>query len=198
MVARFWSGWGRGRGAWENLPMDGDADADIAAFRAEGYVKLGQLLPEATLRQLQASFRREQEIWRSVHANAQREALAAEQEGDHGWRSSGYFDVPRILETDDAYLELLEQPRLVALLRRAVSERRAWLEVGLVALPQLSMVLRARRRSEKTSWWSTCRGARCCRSPTTPSATGTAAAPTPDGVSAPTACLPTRAEPARS
>ena len=111
--------------------MDGDADADIAAFRAEGYVKLGQLLPEATLRQLQASFRREQEIWRSVHANAQREALAAEQEGDHdGWRSSGYFDVPRILETDDAYLELLEQPRLVALLRAAVSERRAWLVVG--------------------------------------------------------------------
>ena len=137
--------------------MDGDADADIAAFRAEGYVKLGQLLPEATLRQLQASFRREQEIWRSVHANAQREALTAEQEGDHdGWRSSGYFDVPRILETDDAYLELLEQPRLVALLRAAVSERRAWLVVGVGWWQgHRSMVLRARRRSEKTSWWST-------------------------------------------
>ena len=113
-----------GWGAWENLPMDGDADADIAAFRADGYVKLGQLLPEATLRQLQASFRREQGVWRSVHAEAQREVLEGEEEADHdGWRSSGYFDVPRILETDDAYLELLEQPRLVALLRGVVSER---------------------------------------------------------------------------
>ena len=99
-MIRAWgvAGWG---GGGENVPMDGDADADIAAFRAEGYVKLGQLLPEATLRQLQASFRREQGVWRSVHANAQREVLEGEEEGDHdGWRSSGYFDVPRILETD--------------------------------------------------------------------------------------------------
>ena len=97
------------------------SDADIAAFRAEGYVRLGHLLPEATLRRLQTSFRREQAVWLNVHADAQRKSLQAEQDRD-GWRSSGYFDVPRILETDDAYLELLEHPRLVALLRAAVGE----------------------------------------------------------------------------
>lgn len=90
-------------------------DADIAAFRADGYVKLGALLPEATLHQLQVSFRREQALWRSVHEGAQRSK-------DRDWRSSGYFDVPRVLETDDAYLGLLGHPRLVALLRAAVGE----------------------------------------------------------------------------
>ena len=38
------------------------------------------------------------------------------------WHAPGYFDTPKILEVDDVFLEIVEQPRLVSLAQRILQE----------------------------------------------------------------------------
>ena len=95
--------------------------ADVETFRRDGCVRLGGLLPPASLAALQNAFRRHQAVWRLVHNKAQAEAEAQGiterpepgKRAAESWHSPGYFDIPRALETDPSYMELLLNPRLV-------------------------------------------------------------------------------------
>ena len=105
-------------------PETGAFDEDAATarrFREQGFVRLDQLVGGEVLRDLQAAFRREQapagEAWAA--AKRAREA-GAEPSAPGQWHATGYYDIPRVLESDPAYLELLSAPRLVALLREVV------------------------------------------------------------------------------
>jgi hypothetical protein len=114
------------------MAQRGSAVDDVGTFRAQGFLSLGQLLDAPALHRLQAAFHREQAIWRRVQAAAQDAAkqqdralgslASREPAQERPWRSPGYFDIPRVLETDDAYLELLCAPRLAALVCAVVGE----------------------------------------------------------------------------
>ena len=100
---------------------DDEAAATARQFREQGFVRLDQLVGGRLLVDLQVAFRREQapagEAWAA--AKRAREG-GAEPSAPGQWHAKGYYDIPRVLESDPAYLELLATPRLVALLREVV------------------------------------------------------------------------------
>eukprot|EP01052_Picozoa_sp_SAG31_P024587 SAG31_NODE_2102_length_6442_cov_1.702507_3_plen_249_part_00 len=93
--------------------MDDQVLKDVRAFRADGYVKLPNLLPAAELAELQRAYRREQAFWRRVLDDART---------NDGHRSPGWFDIPRILEADDSFLKFVCHPRLAALAQTVIGE----------------------------------------------------------------------------
>lgn len=95
--------------------------ADVQAFRADGYVKLpSDLLAPEDLAELRRVFKREQAIWRSVREEERQKSLLAGPE--QRWRSPGYFDFPWTAATDDAFLKLVCNPRLVKIVERVVGD----------------------------------------------------------------------------
>ena len=85
---------------------EGDG-ALVQHFRERGFASLPGLLDPAQVARLQTAFRREQ---------ADLEAAAAGRGGD----VPRYRDIPRVIETDDVYLELLDSERVALLLQRVV------------------------------------------------------------------------------
>ena len=95
-------------------------DADVRAFRTDGYVKLPpDLLTPGDLAELRRVYKREQATWRGVWDEEQDKALAG---GEGGWKSPGYYDIPWTAETDDAFLKLACNPRLVEIVESVIGE----------------------------------------------------------------------------
>jgi ectoine hydroxylase-related dioxygenase (phytanoyl-CoA dioxygenase family) len=96
------------------------AARDAARFREQGVLRLDKLVRGSVLQALQTAFKREQQPARQ-RWQAAREAGP---EGPESWHAQGYFDIPNVLESDPAaYMSLLCEPRLNALLRATVGEQ---------------------------------------------------------------------------
>jgi ectoine hydroxylase-related dioxygenase (phytanoyl-CoA dioxygenase family) len=102
---------------------DGAVTEEVAAFRRDGYLMLPGLLPGKVLATLQHDFRREQAATRAAFdANGKGGRVVDGQVLSR--ESERFFDLPgdTVVETSPAYLDLLELPRLVALLEEVVGE----------------------------------------------------------------------------
>jgi hypothetical protein len=117
-------------GSWSGAPgSDPELDALVAKFRTDGYLKIPNLLTGKLLARSTAAFRQSQaaayEDWEQslTEGAAAGGAGAAEGRGAPGtWHAPRYFDTPKILEVDDCFLEVVEQPLLLALASKIVAD----------------------------------------------------------------------------
>ena len=104
-------------------------EADVRAFRADGYVKLPpDLLAAEDLAELQRAYKHEQAKWRAIREE-ERERAMAEPDSEHSrapgagsWRSPGYFDFPWNPDADDVFKKLVCNARLVKIVASVVGE----------------------------------------------------------------------------
>ena len=95
-------------------------EADVSAFRTDGYVKLPpDLLAPEDLGELRRVYKREQAYWRTIRDEERGKAMA---DPEKSWRSPGYYDIPWTAETDDAFLKLACNPRLVKIVESIVGD----------------------------------------------------------------------------
>jgi hypothetical protein len=117
-------------GSWSGASgSDPELDAAVALFREQGYLKIPHLLTGELLTRTTAAFKASQveayEDWRQgLLFGAERGGQgSAEGRGAPGtWHAPRYFDTPKILEVDDVFLEVIEEPWLLALASRIVSD----------------------------------------------------------------------------
>ena len=111
-------------GAWSGGAGSSDPELDglVAQFRAEGYLKLPHLLTGDLLARTIAAFKRSQvparADWEAGLANGAEAGGDGEAEGRGApgtWHAPRYYDTPKILEVDDCFLEVIEEPFLLAL-----------------------------------------------------------------------------------
>jgi hypothetical protein len=118
--------------------LEAQVAADVQTFRANGYVKLpSDLLAPEDLAELRRVYRHQQAIWRSIREEEQEKAMA---DPEQSWRSPGYFDIPWTVDTDDAFLKLACNQRLIKIVENVIGEDvflqdlRARTVIGLAAL----------------------------------------------------------------
>lgn len=117
-------------GSWTGTRgSDPELDAAVALFREQGYLKIPSLLTGDLLRRTMAAFAAAQvdayDDWRhGLELGAKRGGKgSAEGRGAPGtWHAPRYFDIPKILEVDDVFLEVIAEPWLLALASRIVSD----------------------------------------------------------------------------
>lgn len=117
-------------GSWSGTRgSDPELDAAVALFREQGYLKIPSLLTGDLLSRTMAAFAAAQvdayDDWRhGLEFGAKQGGKgSAEGRGAPGtWHAPRYFDIPKILEVDDAFLEVIAEPWLLALASRIVSD----------------------------------------------------------------------------
>ena len=116
-------------GSWMGADSDTQLDADADAFARNGFLLCPGLLSGSLLERAGAAFARTQpaarEDWEQGIVAGQEKGGAglAEGRGAAGtWHAPRYFDTPTILEQDDSFLEIVEEPRLLALASRIIGD----------------------------------------------------------------------------
>ncbi len=117
-------------GSWSGTTgSDQELDGAVALFREQGYLKIPHLLTGDLLDRTLAAFAMAQsdayDDWRhGLESGAKRGGKGlAEGRGAPGtWHAPRYFDIPKILEVDDVFLEVIAEPWLLALASRIVSD----------------------------------------------------------------------------
>eukprot|EP01051_Picozoa_sp_SAG22_P016101 SAG22_NODE_2211_length_2832_cov_2.111965_3_plen_214_part_00 len=111
-------------GSWTGGGIGGDPGlaADVASFREHGFLKVPGLISGGLLARAQAAFAAAQPAARQDWEDGLASGAAkggpglSEGRGAAGtWHAPRYFDTPKILEQDDVWLEVIEEPRLLAL-----------------------------------------------------------------------------------
>ena len=110
-----------------------ELERDHEFFVREGYLRLPDLVTGSVLERARAAFTASAAAARSdwehgLERNgwgtglAAHPSKAARRATSETWHAPGYFDTPRILEVDEVFLEIIEQPRLVNLAQRILQE----------------------------------------------------------------------------
>ena len=101
-------------------------ERDHESFVREGYLRLPDLVTGSLLQRARAAFTASaapaRADWERGLAQSGWVTGPAVDAAEGTWHAPGYFDTPKILEVDDVFLEIVEQPRLVSLAQRILQE----------------------------------------------------------------------------
>ena len=104
---------------------DGDAQSNAQFFLENGFLFVDNVLAGVELAAAQSAYTRSMEPEREAWAAALASNAAANPSASNtaaGAYNSRYFDLPRIVEQDKSFLDIVTHPRIISVLQHAIGE----------------------------------------------------------------------------